>query len=241
MKEALWLSALSGLSSFLGVAAVLFFPRLSNRLIAAALSLSATVMLLVALFDLLPTAVRVRASFVHVGLGMAAALLVMLSIHYLLERADSPDTDAARFGRLGWYLAVAIIAHNVPEGMAIGIGYGTERELGLTLAMAMAIHNIPEGVGMAAPLLASGRSVISVLGISLLAGGALPFGTWFGLRFLLHSPDAVAAGLFFASTTMIWVVTMEVMPRALEIQRRSAWIGLVLGGVLAWGIHLFHG
>ncbi|SFS34683.1 ZIP family metal transporter [Marininema halotolerans] len=237
MTESLWLSTAVGMSAFLGVGIVLVWRNLSKRLIACSLSLSATVMLSVALFDLLPAAVSAQGGFVHLGLGMGAALITMLGLHRMLDSQQEVENP---YNRLGGYLAAAIVVHNIPEGAVIGVGYGAEPELGFTLAIAMAIHNIPEGVGLAAPLLAGGRSPITILGISLIAGGALPFGTWLGEIFLTDSPDSVAAGLFFAATTMIWVVVKEVMPRSWQIEpKASAW-GFGLGCMLSWVIHLFH-
>ncbi|SDW40827.1 zinc transporter, ZIP family [Marininema mesophilum] len=236
MTESLWLSTVVGLSAFLGVLAVLIWRNLSERLIAGSLSLSATVMLSVALFDLLPAAVKAQGGFSHLGLGIGAALLTMLGIHRLLDQGEGEDP----YARLGGYLAIAIIVHNIPEGAVIGVGYGAESELGITLALAMAIHNIPEGIGLAAPLLAAGRSPMTILGISTVAGGALPLGTWLGGMFLMDSPNSVATGLFFAATTMIWVVIMEVMPRAWRIHPFASFCGIGVGLFLAWGLHLFH-
>ncbi|WP_169713643.1 ZIP family metal transporter [Paludifilum halophilum] len=242
MTEAVLFSALSGCATLIGSLLVLCFRTPSPSMIGLSLGLSATVMLLVALFDLLPAAVSIQGSWAHVMLGMAGGLLAMVLIHHTVSMPERGEYEnrSEDYRRLGLYLAVAIIAHHTPEGAAIGVGFGTDRELGLMLVLAMAIHNIPEGIGLAAPLLASGRPTLSVVVISLLSGGTLPLGTWFGVHYLTNSPDIVTVGLLFAATTMIWVVTQEVWPRAFHVHRWAAGIGVGLGLLLTILIHGIH-
>jgi zinc transporter, ZIP family len=243
MTEAIWYSALSGFSTFLGTMVVVWWGTLSSRMIALSLGLSSSVMLMVAYGDLLPTAVQAsRGSFFHVALGMSLALLLMYILHQGFSRLQNRMGVEVEqdLGRLGLVLSAAVIAHNAPEGAAIGIGFGAAEELGITLAAAMAVHNIPEGIGMAAPLMAAGRSRWFVAALSLLSGSALPFGTWVGMRYLLFSPDVVAVGLVFAMTAMMWVVAMEVGPRAWKMDCRFAWIGALLGILMMYLLHELH-
>ena len=65
--------------------------------------------------------------------------------------------------QLGIMLVIAIIAHNLPEGAAIGIGFHAEHHVGILLALALAIHNVPEGIGLAVPLVAAGKKPSLIL------------------------------------------------------------------------------
>lgn len=240
MTEAIWFSTLSGLSTFLGAVVVMMFRRFSRSFIAFSLGLSAVVMVLVAFLDLLPTAFQTGGSWAHLCFGFAGGLLLMIMVHRVFSFDHGGEKEGQTddsLQRLGLFLAIAIIAHNTPEGAAIGIGFGTERELGIKLSLAMVIHNIPEGIGLTAPLLASGRSPGSVAAIMLLSGSALPLGTWLGMRYLFHSPDVVAAGLLFAATTMVWVVIQEMFPHAFQIRWKAAWSGIGAGILLILLIH----
>ncbi|PTX62503.1 ZIP family zinc transporter [Melghirimyces profundicolus] len=240
MTDAVWSSGMTGAATLVGTALALRFGRLSPRWMAVALGLSATVMLFVSLFELLPTALKLRPSWSHVFLGMLSGSAVMAGIRTISgdgEEADSPE----HYRRLGWVLSGAVLAHNLPEGAAIGIGFGVEPDLGVTLALTMGLHNLPEGIGMAAPLLAAGLGRGWVILISLGAAGALPVGAWLGVRYLTGSPDLVAVGLLFASTTMIWVVTQEIFPRAYKIAPAACRWGLGLGILLALAIHGLNG
>lgn len=240
MTTAVGFSILAGSFTFLGTALVLWVGHPSSRWIAASLGMSAGVMLFMALFELVPSALSIRPSWNHVGAGMGLGLLLMALIHRLIGEEEIPEGQES-FRRLGRVLVAAILAHNLPEGAAIGVGFGVEAKLGFTLALATAVHNLPEGMGLAAPLLAAGLKIHRIAWISLVTGGALPLGTWAGIHFLTGSPDLIALGLLFAATTMIWLVTLEVLPRAVAIGKTSAWAGMILGLFLSLTIHFLHG
>ncbi|MDR6225501.1 ZIP family metal transporter [Desmospora profundinema] len=238
MHEALVMSVLAGLSTFAGTTLVLRWGDFSRRWLSFAFSFSGVVMMWIACFELIPAAASVHPSWWTLGVGLAGGVAVMSCLHRVIDSRNGGIGDP--YGRLGLFFAAAIIAHNLPEGAAIGIGYGTRSDWGWTLSLAMMFHNIPEGMGLAAPLLASGRSRWQVAWISLIAGASLPMGTWLGLA-VVQSPQQVAAALFFAVTSMIWVVVQEVWPQAWRLNRLSAWFGLFAGLLIAFFLHLLHG
>jgi zinc transporter, ZIP family len=239
MIEAIAYSALSGMSTLLGVILVLKYGSLSRRGIAFSLGMSVGVMLVVSLGSLLSTAIR-YGTWAHVVLGMSAGLLLIILLHHI-ERPDGEHGDRSSYARLGLLLVLAVAAHNAPEGVAIGIGFHTEHKLGVLLALSMAVHNVPEGIGMAAPLKVSGHSPLRILLFAAAAGGMLPLGTWIGGAFLAGKPDVVSAGLVFATTTILWVATREVGPRAWDMDRGAAMAGALLGMLFMYIIETVHG
>lgn len=239
MSEAIAYSILSGMSTLLGALVALKFGPLSERGISFSLGISVSVMLMVSLGSLLSTAVR-YGSWAHVMLGMSAGLLLMVFLHHI----ETPKGDGGKrstFSRLGLLMVLAMAAHNAPEGVAIGIGFHTEHQLGILLALSMAVHNVPEGIGMAAPLRVSGHSSLRILLTAAATGGMLPLGAWIGEMFLADKPDVVSAGLVFATTTILWVTTQEVGPRAWEMDRRAASAGAISGVLFMYIIEKIHG
>lgn len=239
MSEAIAYSTLSGMSTLLGALVVLRFGSLSQRGLSFSLGMSVGVMLTVSLGSLLSTAVR-YGSWAHVMLGMSAALLLMILLHRF-EGRNEGGGKRSTFARLGFLMVLAMAAHNAPEGVAIGIGFHTEHRLGILLALSMAVHNVPEGIGMAAPLKVSGHSPLRILLTAAATGGMLPLGAWIGEAFLADRPDVVSAGLVFAITTILWVATQEVGPRAWEMDRRAASAGAILGVLFMYIIERIHG
>jgi zinc transporter, ZIP family len=171
---------------------------------------------------------------------MAFAILFIILFQMIACSKIKREEDSSHFTRLGFFLIVAMIAHNLPEGAAIGIGFETERHTGHTLALAMMIHNIPEGIGLAVPLLAANRYPFLIFLLSLLCGATLPFGTWLGIHYLAHSADVVSIGLIFAATTMIWIVVCEIFPKAFWLDKRNTLIGFGIGVLLMYIMELFH-
>ncbi|MCS1352309.1 ZIP family metal transporter [Mechercharimyces sp. CAU 1602] len=240
MSDAIIFSFLSGSATLVGAMIVIWKRSLSSRMISFALGMSASVMIMVSWLDLLPTAIR-YGDIPHLALGVGGGLsLMMLLKQFHREDRFLQPNHQAELERLGLYLMIAVAAHNAPEGAAIGIGFGMEHAMGLHLAFAIAIHNVPEGIGLAAPLLAAGRSPLFIVLLTLITCGALPIGAWIGYKYLVAYPSVVAVGLMMAATTMIWVVS-EVGPRSLRIDQLGGWLGLIFGIILMYFLHHLHG
>jgi ZIP family zinc transporter len=240
MNEALFYSMCSGLTMVAGAAMVIVRKKpLSERGLAAALGLSAGALTFVALLHLLPL-VWIWGSWPHIMMGSSLGMLWMLLFH----RHGSPASfESSEHGmrRVGNVMAVAVILHNIPEGAAIGVGFDLHMETGIALVIALALHNVPEGIGMALPMMAARRPRMMVLAYSLLAGGALPVGTWMGTGWWQDAPDVIAVGLMLAVTVMMGMMVREVAPRAWILDRNWALGGAICGMFLMYTIHVIHG
>ena len=85
-----------------------------------------------------------------------------------------PPLSPAELLRLGLVVAVAMTAHNLPEGFAVAFSSFTP--LGPTMVLAIAAHNIPEGVVVAAPVFAATGSRLAALGLAAASGMSEPVG-----------------------------------------------------------------
>ena len=208
-------------------------------MIAFSLGISSGVMLFVSYFTLLPTAVKLG-SLMYVVIGISCSILFMLLLHaYPFSKVKEAD-ESSSYARLGIFLVIAIIAHNLPEGAAIGIGFHAEHHVGIFLALALAIHNIPEGIGLAVPLIAAGKKPRTILSLSLLCAAVMPVGTWIGMQFFAQSSTFISGALTFAAAVMIWIVICEVCPRAFLLHRSATLQGILFGGFFMYIIHLLH-
>lgn len=240
VNEAIYYSALAGVCTIIGPMIALMIP-LSRQAISFAFGVSSGVMLLVSYAALVPNAMQMG-GMIHVMIGIIFAVLLMLCFrrlpfgHHLHHDLNNEQT----YERLGFYLILAIIVHNIPEGIAIGVGFETEHDAGMLLVMALAIHNIPEGMAMALPLIARGHNMLKIVAVSLLCGGALPLGTWIGVKWLVNNADMISVSLIFSATVMIWIVIYEVFPQAYRLGRKFSVYGLLAGGIFMYIIHQFH-
>jgi ZIP family zinc transporter len=240
MNEALFFSMCSGLTIVAGAAMVIVREKpFSERGLAAALGLSAGAMTFVTLLHLLPL-VWIWGSWPHVVMGSSLGMLWMLLFH----RHRSPKSfESSKHGmsRVGNVMAVAVILHNLPEGAAIGVGFDLHAKTGIALVIALSLHNVPEGIGMALPMMVARRPRMMVLAYSVIAGAALPVGTWMGTGWWRDAPDVVAVGLMLAVMVMMGMMVREVAPRAWILDRKWALGGAICGMFLMYTIHVIHG
>jgi hypothetical protein len=165
-----WLSAFmaftAGLLSFLGVEALAESFQLQAAL-PSALGGTGLVLLGVALSFLGMTALAGRLTGGSAATGLALALLV----------------------------AIGIGLHNLGEGLAIGASFALgELQLGSFLIVGFMIHNVTEGLGIATPVARTRVTILTLVGLALVAGAPTILGTWIGG----YTSSDVLGALFFA-------------------------------------------
>lgn len=108
---------------------------------------------------------------------------------------------------------IAIAIHNIPEGIAAGVSFGTGNNLqAFTVAGGIALQNIPEGMVIIAPMLASGISQRRTFIIALMTGVVEVLGTLIGYFAVSISAAILPFALSFAGGTMLYVISDEMIP-----------------------------
>ena len=108
---------------------------------------------------------------------------------------------------------MAIAIHNLPEGIAAGVGFGTgDTEGALLIAAGIALQNIPEGMVIIAPMLAAGMSHGRTFVAALLTGVVEVVGTLLGFFAVSISTAVLPFALAFAGGTMLYVISDEMIP-----------------------------
>ncbi len=108
---------------------------------------------------------------------------------------------------------IAIAIHNLPEGIAAGVGFGTgNTNEALTIAGGIALQNIPEGLVIIAPMLAAGMSHGKTFLIAVITGIVEVAGTLIGYFAVSISAAILPFALAFAGGTMLYVISDEMIP-----------------------------
>ncbi len=237
--EIVWLGSIAslaaGLATGAGALPVLFTRRVSDRLLDIMLGFSAGVMLAATSFSLIVPAIDLSGPWVAV-VGLLLGALVLHSIDRLIPHfhpflgAEGPPSKLPRV----WLFVLAIAIHNFPEGLAVGVSFGSgEVATGLVIAMAIGLQNMPEGLAVALPLLREGYSRGKSLGYGTLTGLVEPVGGLLGAAIVSISQPILPWGLAFAAGAMLFVVSDEMIP---ESHRkgfaREATLGLIAGFVI---------
>lgn len=125
----------------------------------------------------------------------------------------------------------AIAVHNLPEGIAAGVGFGTGNTAdALTIAGSIALQNIPEGMVIIAPMLSVGISRSKTLSIAIITGVIEIFGTIFGYFFVTLSNSILPFVLSFAGGTMIYVICSDMIPETQSnYKKQSSSYALIFG------------
>lgn len=245
VQGALMGGSVAALATALGTVPVMFSQSLSERTHDSLFGFGAGVMLAACAFSLIiPGIAAARASGVGAwgagGIVGGAILLggaVLLAMERLLPHEHfikGVEGQSTRTLRRTWLFVFAIALHNLPEGLAIGVGYaGNDAVRASALATGIAIQDVPEGLVVAVALLAAGYKRALAVGIGMASGLVEPVGAVLGAAVVSYSAALLPWGLGFAAGAMLFVVSHEIIP---ESHRKGhevyATAGLMLGFVL---------
>ncbi|MHA1779702.1 MAG: ZIP family metal transporter [Candidatus Thorarchaeota archaeon] len=230
----LWASLLAGSATGLGTIPVLFNRDFSRKDLDVMLGFAGGVMLAASAFSLLVPALEHPLGGVWVvSIGfIVGGLFVHLVDRYvphehLMKGPEGPSSTMSRT----WLLVIAITIHNFPEGLAVGVAFGSESVgTGMAIAIAIGLQNIPEGLAVAAPLVRQGYSRTKAVGIGLLTGLVEPLGGVVGVSVVTIAQFLLPYGLAFAAGAMIFVVSDEMIPESHSGGfERYATMGLMIG------------
>lgn len=215
---------LSGIGFFAGIIGTglggliaIFASRGSKRILSAAMSFAAGLMLYVTCFDLLPESIHLANNFTGF-IGCVMGFLFMLYVESIVKTGKTASKKN-RMYVTGVLAGIGIALHNFPEGLAIGAGFEASVSLGIKLLIAIALHDIPEGIAMGMPLKLSGVKGFNVVMLTLLAGVPTAFGTLIGKAVGNISPAWISLSLSFAAGAMLHVVFSDLLPESNNIHR----------------------
>lgn len=122
-----------------------------------------------------------------------------------------------------------------PEGIAVGAGYLHNPQFGLFIAVAILLHNIPEGIATALPLCKGGACRGDALRVAFLSGLAEPVGALIASLFLVSFQWLVPAALAFAGGVMVFITLDELVPTAREHGHdHYTAIGIIIGSLFVF-------
>lgn len=225
MTTAFMWTLLAGAATAVGGLVAVHRQVRSDTGLAAALGFAAGAMVLVSLAEILPKggtgltpALGAAGAWATtLGLALVGAGSVVLLGRVLGRRARTRGSGVRRpLLCSGTVVALAVTAHNVPEGLATFVAAVDDPGAGAAVALAIAVHNVPEGVAVAAPLYGSGSSRRRALGAAGASGLAEPLGAVLGYLLLTTLlPDAAFGAVFgVLGGVMLALSLLELLPAA---------------------------
>lgn len=232
LGETILAAAITVLANGLGGLPFVFTNKFPENVARLGWAVSGGLMLSASVFSLIiPGISDGSINPVAIGIFLGAGLMALTSIwiddHHFQVQGIS-DAGAKRI----IMVLVTLFIHSFPEGIAIGVAYGSgEQNLGVLIAIAIAIHNIPEGLAVALPLRAEGVSGWKCVGWAIFSGAP---------QLLAAVPAYLAVVAFrpilpyafgFAAGAMLLLVMSEMIPesRSTQAQRLSSAIAAMVG------------
>ena len=218
------------------------FKNLTHKFSDIVLSFAAGVMLAAAVFGLIEPSVSYGESY---GLGWALVITVagifvgalclnltdklVPHLHGMMGVEAEEHSNSNLNKVLLFVLAIAI--HNLPEGIAAGVGFGSENTAqALIIAAGIALQNIPEGMVIIGPMLAAGVSKKRTFACALATGLVEVVGTLIGYFAVSLAKVILPFALAFAGGTMLYVISDEMIPEThAHGEQRGATYALLVG------------
>ena len=257
MFEMVLLTALGvGSATVIGALIGFIFKDVTHKFSDIVLSFAAGVMLAAAVFGLIEPsfsfgegAYGIGWALVIVVLGIfVGALCLNLTdklvphLHRMVGSEIEPHKNEGLSKILLFVMAIAI--HNLPEGIAAGVGFGSENNTAqaIIIAAGIALQNIPEGMVIIGPMLAAGVSKKRTFLCALATGLVEVVGTLIGYFAVSIAQVILPFALAFAGGTMLYVISDEMIPEThAHGGERGATYALLIGFCLMFAMDILLG
>jgi len=231
------LTTLAGLSTLLGTLPIFFKIKNKDFIIGAACSFAGGVMICISILDLIPESIKslnkytsplftILLSFIFIILGILASSL----IDNFVEKTSKKSS----LFNVGIISMLAIIIHNIPEGIVTFIVSEKDILLGISICLAIALHNIPEGISIAIPIYYSTKSRSQALLYTFISALSEPFGAIISYLFLYKYINDFILGLLFSliAGIMIQISINKLIPTGSNYQKKVSFIFFIIGNIL---------
>jgi ZIP family zinc transporter len=217
-----------------GALMVLVWRRPSPRLLNTGLGLAAGVMLTASFTSLILPGIEFGGIWpVMIGIALGAVGLALSDLWiphlHLVKGREGADTSALK---AVWLFIIAITLHNAPEGLAVGVGFGSGMlENAIPLMLAIGILNIPEGFAVAVSARNAGMGSASYAAIAGIRAGLVEIplaliGAWA----VQVAQPILPYAMGFAAGAMLYVISSEIIPETHRNgHHRLATAGIMLG------------
>lgn len=234
--QAIIASAITFTLTTIGSSFVFLFKKINNKVMNYLLGASAGIMLSAAIFSLLLPAIEQAKNLnMNVILVVSIGLLCGSFLLIIGDKISSKfiDNEENNFRRI-LLLVTSIVLHNIPEGLAIGVAFGSiiyniegaTLIAAISLAIGIGMQNIPEGAAISIPLRKEGLSRKKAFIIGSLSGIVEPLSAILGVILVLKIKVILPILLAFASGAMLFVIIEELVPECMNDDNKNM-IGIV--------------
>lgn len=225
----------AGISTLLGYLFI-FIKKDRDRIISYSLSFASGVMVCVSIFDLIPESIKLisihlpkNVTFLYLLISSIIGCLIPLTLNKIIKNKGS------QLYRVGVLSMIAIIIHNIPEGIITYMSASANIKIGITMAVAIALHNIPEGVSIAIPIFYSSKSRGRAFFYTLMSGLSEPFGAVISMFLFKDIFNDFIIGITLSATAavMLTIAVTDLIPTSLKYKKtKNTVLFFILGFII---------
>lgn len=223
----------------LGVILIFIKIKNINKFICSSLAFASGVMFIISITDLIPESLHLLSSkyneilliiicLVSIILGIIISMLIDFYI------PNDKVYENNKLYKVGIISMLAIILHNIPEGIATFIAGNSNTKLAISLTIAIALHNIPEGISIAVPIYYSSKNKFKAIFYTLVSSLSEPFGALLAFIFLKRFITDSFLGILFAiiAGIMMQISLCELLPTSKKYNYKKNTIIFFMIGVI---------
>lgn len=217
---------IAGLSTLIGIVPIYLNIKDTNKLLSSSLAFASGVMLSVSINSLLIESYNLINNKLIVIFFILIGILISIIINTLLKKVDN------KLYKLGIMNMVALMIHNIPEGILTFSTTSININLGLQLAISIMFHNIPEGISISVPIYYSTSSKKKAWIYTMISGFSETFGALLTYIFIYKYINNNFIGITLALTTgiMLYISIVELLPNSLSYNhKKTSYISFIFG------------
>lgn len=223
------ISFLSGLSTLIGYFSI-YIKKDKNKIIKNSLALASGVMLCVSIIELIPEGIKLlnKSNDTYI-IG-----IIYITIGMLLPIIINKVIKEEGLYKLGIISSIAIIMHNIPEGIITYLTSVKNINLGINIALAIAMHNIPEGITIAVPIYYGTKNKKKAFKIVLISALSEPIGALLAHILLrkIITDKTIGIILLLVAGIMSYLSIVELLPKALKYKEKKKTIIFFIIGII---------
>lgn len=213
ITSAFILTFLAGISTVLGVIPIFF--KVSKKVINLVFKISFLTLIIISIFELIPDSFRLINRHYNIIFSLIILFTLFYSGFLLTKLLDNKvGKGESKYYKIGIISMLAMIIHNIPEGIITYITTTNDLKLGILISLSIMLHNIPEGLLIATPIYYAKKKRGLALLLTFISGISEFLGALLSYLFLSNYITDLILGLIYAFTAgiMMCVALHEIYP-----------------------------
>ena len=233
----LLITLLFGMTIFIGTLIILI-TKDNKKIAELSISIAFSVLFLLIFLEVVPHTLKHLDYFSMIFYGVVGFCLLKLLDLFIPNHEHSKKKD--HIFHIGIMASIALVIHNIIEGMVLYSTLQTNFELGILLGIGIGLHNIPMGMIISSSLEMSNYSKVKISIISFV----ISLATFLGglIIFLIGSVSEYIIGVMFALTLgmLIYIVFFELLHHLKHQDKKTNIVGFIVGAIVICLSLIFH-